>query len=175
MNYIALFRGINVGGKGILPMKELRALLEELGCKDVRTYIQSGNAVFGHRAAAKGLTRRIRTAIGAAKGFEPELLLLSRDQVEQAAAANPFPEAEADPAKLHLYFLAAKPEQPDLKTLLALRTGGEQIELEQSVCYLHTPEGIGRSKLAARVERALGVPGTARNWRTVQKLLELSR
>ncbi len=173
--YIALFRGINVGGTGILPMKELVALLEKLGCSAVRTYIQSGNAVFRHRAAAPGLARKIRAAVGAAKGFEPTVLLLTHDCIARAAASNPFPAGEEDPAKLHLYFLAAKPKQPDLELLERLRSSRERFALEQDVFYLHAPDGIGRSKMAAKVEKALGVPATARNWRTVQKVLELAR
>jgi uncharacterized protein (DUF1697 family) len=173
--YIALFRGINVGGTGILPMKELVALLEELGCTGVRTYIQSGNAVFRHRAAAPGLTRKIRAAVGAAKGFEPAVLLLTPDRVAQAAASNPFPEGERDPAKLHLLFLAATPVQPDLGILNGLRSPRERFALTQDVFYLHAPDGVGRSKLAAKAEQALGVPATGRNWRTVQKVLELAR
>jgi uncharacterized protein (DUF1697 family) len=173
--HIALFRGINVGGTGILPMRELVALLEGVGCTHVKTYIQSGNAVLCHRASAPGLTKKIRAAVRAAKGFEPEVLLLTQDRIARAADSNPFPEGEGDPAKLHLYFLAARPRHPDLESLERLRTGGERFALEQDVFYLHAPEGIGRSKLAAKVEKALGIPATARNWRTVQKLLELAR
>lgn len=173
--YIALFRGINVGGKHLLPMKELALLLEDLGCNGVRTYIQSGNVVFRHRAAAPSLSGKIRRAVAAAKGFEPEVLLLAVEHVAAAAAGNPLPEGERDPAKLHLFFLGAKPSRPDLEAIERLRSGSERWALAGEVFYLHAPEGIGRSKLAARAERALGVPTTARNWRTVQKLIELAR
>lgn len=177
--FIALLRGLNVGGTGRLPMHEFVVLLEALGCEGVRTYIQSGNAVFQHRAAAAGLVPKIRAALGvalgAAKGLEPEVLLLSPPQLTRVAAANPFPKATEDPAKLHVLFLAAEPEQPDLELLEQLRANGERFELTPDAFYLHAPNGIGRSKLAARVERALGIPCTGRNWRTVQKLLELAR
>ena len=173
--YIALFRGINVGGTGILPMKELVVLLEELGCTGVKTYIQSGNAVFRHRAAAPGLTRKIRAAVHSARGFEPEVLLLTPDHIARAAASNPFPEGEEDPSRLHLSFLAARPKQPDLALLEGLRSGRERFALKKDIFYMHAPDGIGRSKLAAKVEKALGVPATGRNWRTVQKVLELAR
>lgn len=172
--YIALFRGINVGGRARLPMKELVALLEALGCTDVRTHVQSGNAVLRHRAAAPGLARRIRAAVGAARGFEPDVLLLSPEHLARAAASNPFPEGEQDPAKLHLYFLGSQPDRPDLDELERLRSGRERFALQRDVLYLHAPDGVARSKLAARVEKALGVPATARNWRTVQKVLELA-
>lgn len=173
--YVALFRGINVGGSNVLPMKELVGLLEGLGCVDVATRVQSGNAVFRHRGRAPGLARRIRAAVGAAKGFEPDVLLLTADRFARAAASNPFPGAEDDPSKLHLFFLAAEPERPDLEALERLRSGDERFELRGDVFYLHAPAGIGRSKLAAGAERALGVPATARNWRTLQRVLELVR
>ena len=96
--YIALFRGINVGGTGSLPMKELAALLQDLGCREVRTYIQSGNAVF---ASPEPDATRLAAAIGAEvkarRGFEPKVLLLSRAEFEQAAATNRYTEGESDP------------------------------------------------------------------------------
>lgn len=156
-------------------MKDLVRILEELGCTHVKTYIQSGNAVFRHRALAPGLTKKIRAAVAAAKKFEPAVLLLTHEQLERAAKANPFREGEDDPSKLHLNFLTTKPKKPDLELLEGLRAKAERFELKQSVFYLHAPDGIGRSKLAAKVEKALGVPVTGRNWRTVQKLLELSQ
>jgi uncharacterized protein (DUF1697 family) len=172
--YIALFRGINVGGTGLLPMKELVTLLEALGCTGVKTYIQSGNAVLRHRAAAPGLTKKIRAAVRTARGFEPEVLLLTRAAVARAAASNPFPDAEQDASRLLLSFLVARPDRPDLAALEALRSETERFELADDVLYLHAPDGIARSKLAAKAEKILGVRATARNWRTVQKLLELA-
>ncbi len=173
---IALFRGINVGGKNILPMKDLRAGLESLGCEDVRTYIQSGNAVFRNsETAAPGLAERIRTAIHSSYGFEPAVLLVTADHLEEAMRSNPFPEGEADPSKLHLFFLGATPKEPDLDAIEGLRTESERFALVGEVAYLHAPDGIARSKLAARAERLLGVPATGRNWRSVTKILEMAR
>lgn len=171
---IALFRGINVGGAHIIPMKELRSLLEGLGCQDVRTYIQSGNAVFRHRSSPSALSKKIRAAIDDAFGFDPPVLLMSRADLERAAANNPFPEGEADPKTLHLAFLTKAAKRPDLELLETLRANDERCELEGSVFYLHAPSGIARSKLAAKIDRALGVDTTSRNWRTVQKVLELA-
>jgi uncharacterized protein (DUF1697 family) len=174
--FAALFRGINVGGSNILPMKELAALLQDLGCGNVRTYIQSGNAVFRHKEPrASRLVASIREAIGASHGFEPEVLLLSVDKLERAVSSNPFPDAESEPSRLHLSFLAATPESPDLDLIEALRADTEGFALKDDVAYLHAPDGIGRSKLAARMERALGVVATGRNWRTVSKILEMAR
>jgi uncharacterized protein (DUF1697 family) len=174
--YIALFRGINVGGNNILPMKELAALLEKLGARSVKTYIQSGNAVFQHQAErASQLSDRISAAVNESYGFEPQVLLLDLVEMEQAIASNPFSEAEAEPKTLHLYFLTSIPQNPDLPMLDSFKQDNEQFKLIDRVFYLYAPDGIGRSKLAERVERALGVAATARNWRTVCKIMALAK
>jgi len=173
--YIALFRGINVGGRNILPMKELIAHLQDLECENVKTYIQSGNAVFRHEENdASLLTRKIAAAVHGSHGFEPYVILLTPNTLKRAMASNPFPDAEKDPSKLHLLFLASIPENPDLDALESLRAQSERFAVKRDVAYLHAPDGIGRSKLAARVERALGVAGTGRNWRSVCKILEMA-
>jgi uncharacterized protein (DUF1697 family) len=173
--YIALFRGINVGGRHILPMNELVALLEELGCRNVKTYIQSGNAVFENQANnAPQLSKKISAEINKRRGFEPFVLLLSREEMEKAIANNPFPAGEKEPKALHVGFLTSTPKSPDLKTLEGLRTSSEQYRQMENVFYLYAPEGIGRSKLAANTERLLGVPITDRNWGTVRKIMELA-
>jgi uncharacterized protein (DUF1697 family) len=174
--YIALFRGINVGGKTKLPMKDLVAALENVGCQDVATYIQSGNAAFrsGEQDASL-LARRIGAAIKERNGFEPRVLLLASEEMEMAIRSNPFPAAESEPKTLHLYFLAAPPENPDLDALEGIKGDRERFVLGDGVFYLHAPDGIGRSKLAANAERLLGVPATARNWRTVSKIMEIAQ
>ncbi|CAN5912292.1 DUF1697 domain-containing protein [soil metagenome] len=172
--WIALLRGINVGGHNKLPMAELRELFTGVGCVNVRTYIQSGNVVFKATDADRGeLADRLASVIEDAKGFRPSIMLLTRDELEAAAAANPFPEATSEPKTLHLWFLSQAPEAPDLETLDKLSTATERYELLGAVLYLWAPDGIARSKLAARAERTVGVEGTARNWRTVEKLREL--
>lgn len=173
--YIALFRGINVGGKNSLPMKELVVLLEDIGVRKIKTYIQSGNAVF--QSAEKNfsqLSERLAAEIKKRHGFEPHVLILGLDAIERAMAENPFPEAEADPSSLHLGFLASTPKSPDLKKLDSLRKESERFHLSDRVFYLHAPEGVGRSKLAASTEKLLGVPATDRNWRTVCKIREMA-
>ena len=174
--YIALFRGINVGGNNILPMKELVVVLENLGADSVKTYIQSGNAVFQHESEnVSGLSSRISAAIKESHGFEPRVLLLDLVEMEKAMASNPFPAAESEPKTLHLYFLASAPQNPDLKMLDSLKKADEQFKLIDNVFYLHAPDGIGRSKLAERAEKALGVAATARNWRTVSKIMAMAK
>ena len=174
--YIALFRGINVGGTGSLSMKDLVALLTELGATSVQTYIQSGNAVFCYSGdSPEKLGASILMRINTRFGFEPALQLWTREELEAAVLANPFPEAEALPATLHLGFLASVPAQPDLEAIEALRDHGEEFRLAGRVFYLKAPAGVGRSKLAARSEKLLGVSMTDRNWRTVSTLLEMAR
>jgi uncharacterized protein (DUF1697 family) len=174
--YIALFRGINVGGKNKLPMKDLVAALEDLECQDVATYIQSGNAVLrSEEQDASLLSGRIMATIGERHGFEPRVLMLASEEMERAMRSNPFPEAESEPKTLHLYFLASPPERPDLTALEAIQGDRERFVLGDVVFYLHAPDGLGRSKLAASVEKLLGVPATARNWRTVCKVMEMAQ
>jgi uncharacterized protein (DUF1697 family) len=173
--YIALFRGINVGGSHMLPMKDLRMLLEKNGCLDVHTYIQSGNVIFRSAISdASRLVKRLSAAILKGYGFEPQVLVLTCSELESAAAGNPFPEADGNPKSLHLFFLSERPKKPDLKMLEALKTKTERFVLKGRIFYLHTPDGFGISRLAARAERLLGVAATARNWRTVRTLLDMA-
>lgn len=166
---VLLLRGINVGGRNALPMAELRALLEGLGAEDVATYIQSGNAVFRGEVTAEAVSDKIE----AAKGFRPQALVMSRDRLAKVMAANPFPEEGAAEGKsVRVWFVEGKP-QPLNEETRGLAATSERIEVTDKAAYLHAPEGIGRSKLAAKLEKALGVPATARNWRTVEAIAKL--
>lgn len=157
-------------------MKELRAVLERRGLQDVRTYLQSGNVVFRSGVIdRRELAQTIASAINESHGFIPEVLLLSLEELQAAIAANPFPEGEAEPKTLHFYFLKSSPDSPDLEKLESLRSASERFELVESVFYLYAPDGVGRSKLAAKVERALGVPATARNWRSVSAVMSMAQ
>lgn len=174
--YIALFRGINVGGNHALPMKTLSALLEDLGAQNVRTYIQSGNAVFEHQQTdAARLSAQISAEIKQRCGFEPHVLLAERADIERVIKENPFPEAADEPKTLHVGFLVSAPPKPQLDALERIKLDSERFELIGKVFYLHAPEGVGRSKLAASAEKLLGVPMTDRNWRTVCKLWEMAQ
>ena len=173
--WVALFRGINVGGNNLLPMKDLVALLEAIGCTEVRTYIQSGNVVFSSSAATvPQLARSIGKSILNIHGFEPLVQLLSVEALHNAVRLNPFSEAEENPKTLHVYFLAETPKSAYQESLNDIKLESESYRLEENVFYLHAPDGIGRSRLAAKAEKLLGVDATARNWRTVKKLLELA-
>jgi uncharacterized protein (DUF1697 family) len=172
--YVALFRGINVGGNNPLPMPDLVRILERMGCKDIKTYIQSGNVVFH---TAKTPTKKIATEISSRifkdHGFKPKVLLLSVSEFKAAIENNPF--RTADGKALHFMFLESKPKKPDLAGLMAVKSKSEEFRLNKKVFYLYAPEGIGRSKLVTKIEPALGVPVTGRNWNTVNKLFALAK
>jgi uncharacterized protein (DUF1697 family) len=172
--YIAFLRGINVGGNNSLTMKDLIAILEGCGASKIKTYIQSGNAVF--QSAEKNfsqLSKDLAAEIKRRHGFEPYIYIRNIDTIKKAIAQNPFPEAVAEPGSLHLGFLASMPNNPGLEKLSNLKKESEQFHLGDGVFYLHAPEGIGRSKLAAGTEKLLGVPMTVRNWRTVCKVMDM--
>ena len=174
--WIALLRGVNVVGRRTLPMRQLVATLERAGLRSVRTYIQSGNVVFqSTRGGARALAAQIARLIGRRFGFEPQVMVLSRAQLAAANRGNPFAAAVAEPRSLHLFFLSARPVRPDLGTLTRLRSGGEAFALQGAVFYLHTPAGFPQSQLRAKIERCLAVHATARNWRTVNRLLAMAR
>ncbi len=173
-NTIMLLRGINVGGHNKLRMQDLRSLLENLGLENVRTYIQSGNVVFQADSRSKEqLTQEISAAIQTQHGLSPRILLLNEEEFVAAVEGNPFPEGESEPKKLHFFFLAEPAANPDIEKMEALKKESEQYQLDEQVFYFYAPEGIGRSNLAAAAEKLLGVPTTARNWRTVTKIKEL--
>ena len=174
--WITLLRGINVGGNNILPMKELRGLLNGLGYENVRTYIQSGNCVFETPTKDAGkLEDEIASAIEKRFGFSPHIFVLTLDALDEAIVANPYSQAHDDPKSLHLSFLAKPARDVDLDALEALKTDSEAFTLTDTVFYLYAPDGIGRSKLAAKAERYLAVPMTGRNLRSVLKIAELAR
>jgi uncharacterized protein (DUF1697 family) len=171
--WIALLRGVNVGGNNRLAMQPLRAALETLGFTAVQTYIQSGNCIF---ASTEINAARIAAMVGQAvltlAGFLPGVVVLSQKSLTAALTGNPF--AAHDPKTVHLFFLAAPPADTALAALHRLQTASEQFVLTGMVLYLHAPDGIGRSKLAAQAERCLGVAATARNLRSVLKIAEIA-
>ncbi len=173
--WIALLRGINVGGNNILPMKDLRALLSDLGYRNPQTYIQSGNCVFGSDdGSAATHQTRIADAINAQFGFSPQVFVLTLEALNDAIAANPYPQGYDNPKTVHLSFLAEPADVAGLETLEACRKDSEAYTLTPAVFYLYAPDGIGRSKLAAKVEKALGVAATGRNLRSAMKIAELA-
>lgn len=173
--WIVLLRGINVGGKNILPMKDLVKSLETAGSTNVRTYIQSGNVVLERsKVSAKMLAEQIGETIASNHGFRPTVLVLPVDELRTAIADNPYPEAAAEPKSLHLFFLESAAAESSMESLSTLTSPSESFRVVGKVVYLHAPEGVGRSKFVSGVEKAIGVNATARNWRTVIKLLDMA-
>lgn len=177
--FIAFLRAINVGGTGKLPMKELKAACEAAGLQKVQTYIASGNLVFHHDggpAQARSIVAGVlREQFGLTKNHT---FIRTPEQLEAALAANPFADAAAErPSSLMLVFLEAAPQDPaTAAAALAKWTGPERLHLTGDHLYIDYVAGAGTSKLtAAFMERAVGVPGTARNWNTSKKLLELAQ
>ncbi|MCB0555752.1 MAG: DUF1697 domain-containing protein [Phaeodactylibacter sp.] len=167
--WIALLRGINVGGKHILPMKELTRLLEANGFSNVKTYIQSGNVVLQSPTRPEAVIGQL---IENRFGFKPSVFILSTDDLRNAAENNPYP---TDQGKLvHFFFLEEEPKSVDYEFLDALKAESEQYKLIEKVFYLYAPEGVGRSKLVEKIGKAFpAITMTARNLNTINKLLEL--
>lgn len=173
--YLALLRGINVGGANKVPMKELRSLFEELGHENVHTYLQSGNVVFeGRSSTSKKLSAEIEAAIAKSFNLKVSVIVRTRREMERVAAGNPFPTKGVKPTSLHVMFLADSAPAKAIKTLDPDRSSPDEFEVKGSEIYLRFPKGSGRSKLTIDYfEKKLGTRATARNWNTVVKVLEL--
>jgi uncharacterized protein (DUF1697 family) len=182
--HVALLRGINVGGRNRVAMAHLREVVLGLGHTDVATYIQSGNVVFtGEQADTATIAAALERAIAEHLGVRPTVVVLTRAELARVVANNPFPE-EPNPRWVHAIFRNG-PFGPDE---LAAVAAAQQRARDQgsdhdarvvgNTLFLHTPGGLGRSELAARLLRLGGSPtaetaGTARNWATVNKLLAM--
>jgi uncharacterized protein (DUF1697 family) len=177
---VALLRGVNVGGKNKVPMKELRALASTLGYRDVETYIQSGNVVFSADDTDTEDARvTLEGAIAREMGVNCEVVVLLREEVDEVMAADPFTD-EVDSRRVHMVFRTTQygPEDAERIDEAARRAGlkgsRDQVTFAGRTLYLWTPDGYGRSELAAQLSR-LGGRGTARNRATVQNLAELMK
>ena len=157
-------------------MKELTKILENVGHQNVCSYLQSGNLIFQNDPSnMKDFVRATASLLKEKYGFEPSIILLTREEMQQAANQNPFPVADSKPKTVHLYFLNEEPRNPNFDRLNEIKLETEQFKLMAKVFYLHAPDGFGRSKLAAGAEKLLGTVATARNWATVKKLLEIDK
>jgi uncharacterized protein (DUF1697 family) len=173
----ALLRAVNVGGTGLVAMADLRAAVEALGFKDVRSLLQSGNLVFdaGKKSPASVETT-LETGFEKAFGFRPDIYARSGAELAQIIARCPFAkEAKSDPARLHVLFMRKAPTAAAFEALRAAIKGPERVTGDGRHAYLFYPDGAGASKLtSAVIARHLGTPGTARNWNTVGKLAALT-
>lgn len=172
--WVALFRGINVGGNNKLPMAELRDLATGLGFTDVATYIQSGNLLFSAPGTPEAIEARLADGVASRFGFRPVILLCTVTEVESALAANPFAERVTEGKQLHLYFLDGPADGFDEAVLRQLAVDGEDFALIGGIFYLYARDGIGRSKLAEKLPRHLPARHSARNLNTVQAILALA-
>jgi uncharacterized protein (DUF1697 family) len=173
MIYIALLRGINVGGHKMVGMADLRNLLADLRFDDGRSLLQSGNLVFrSSKRKPAQLERMLETEAAKRLGVETDFFVRTGDEWTEIIAANPFPkEAERDPARLVVMLLKAAPDPRDVRALQAAITGREVVRASGRQAYIVYPDGQGTSRLTnTLIEKKLGTRGTARNWNTVTKL-----
>ncbi len=172
--YILLLRGINVSGANIIKMADFRAFLSGLGFESVESYIQSGNAVFSSLISSDEVHELVLVAFPARFGFSPKMMLVSVEELAAVRGGNPFDETSIDPARLHVGFLAQEPGREAVTALAAKTRTSEEYQIKGRVFYLITPDGLGKSKFAASVEKTLKVPVTFRNWRTVNVLADMA-
>lgn len=174
--YVALMRGINVGGNHQLPMKRLAAMFEAEGCEDVRTYIQSGNVVF--RAPARRVERipsAIAQRILEQHGMKTPVVLRTAEELVAVAEGNPFLHPDEDTKALHVLFLADAPKPAHVAALDPGRSPPDAFSVRGREIYLRCPNGVGRTKLTnAYFDSALKTVSTGRNWNTVLKLIALA-
>jgi uncharacterized protein (DUF1697 family) len=182
--HVALLRGINVGGRNKVAMADLRAVVTSLGHADVATYIQSGNVVFTARATDPALLAAdLEAAIAQALDVRPRVVVVSREELAQVVRDNPY-SAEANPKSVHAVFLGEYPAAEmvdhvaDAQRQARLKGSRDTAQYVGRILFLHTPDGFGRSELAALLARPGGPTsvrgaGTARNWVTVTRLLAM--
>jgi uncharacterized protein (DUF1697 family) len=174
--FVALLRGINVGGKNRLPMSGLSAIFSGVGCTDVKTFIQSGNVIFhaGDRLAPV-VPELVSEALAKQFGLRVPVVLRTAAELERAARANPFLRADVDVATLHVAFLAEQPTRSQLASLDPLRSPPDEFIAVHREVYLRLPNGGGRSKFTnAYFDAKLGTTSTVRNWRTVLTLVQMA-
>jgi uncharacterized protein (DUF1697 family) len=169
--YVGLLRAVNVGGRNSVPMPALRELVESLGFTDVSTYIQSGNVLFTSPRAVKA--QPLESAIAKQFGVKSAVMLRTERELVKALDANPFPSAPT--ATVHIGFMASKPSAAAVRKVEADPFAPEEFVVVGREYFLHLPNGMGRSKLGAYVQRKFDVPATVRNWKTVSKLIDLLR
>jgi uncharacterized protein (DUF1697 family) len=173
--HVALLRAINVGGRNALPMADLARLVAEAGCRDVVTYIQSGNIAFNATTAvAKKLPEALRAAIAAHARLDVPVIVRDAAALMAIARDNPFVRSGVDPGELHVGFLADAPTADRVAALDERRSPPDEFIVRGAEIYFRFPKGVGRSKLTvAYFDGKLATTTTLRNWRTVGALLDL--
>ncbi|MCI0629022.1 MAG: DUF1697 domain-containing protein [Phycisphaerales bacterium] len=178
--YVALLRGINVGGKNMLPMSKLAPMFSDAGCVNVQTYIQSGNVVFSATpACAAEIPALISKRIAKGLGFQPVIILRTAAEMRRIVEDNPFIKTRDQAGLenlLHIAFLNDAPTKASIAALDPNRSAGDSFLVRGREIYLNLPKGVGKTKLTnGYFDSALGVTSTMRNWRTALKLLEMAQ
>jgi uncharacterized protein (DUF1697 family) len=175
--YVSLLRAVNVGGHGVLKMEALKELYRSIGLKDVRTILQSGNVLFRSNLTDRAaLAKRLRQEIERRFELSIEVLIRTLAELEMLVERGPELAERADPRKLHVMFLSGVPDAKTQAVLAKAHKGPELMEIRGPEIYLYYPNGAGRSKLSgAFIEAKLDLAGTARNWHTIRKLIEVGR
>jgi uncharacterized protein (DUF1697 family) len=174
--HIALLRGINVGGHNKVPMADLRRVLEEAGFEDVKTYVQSGNVALSAAEKSPGkVGRKVQKAIEDAFGLDIAVVVRSRDEIAALVEDDPLGDVATDPKYRIVVFLAEKLDRTRLADVDPDEFAPEAFALRDDEIVMWAPDGQRDSKLVKTLtEKRTGVVGTARNWRTVEKLLDLA-
>ncbi len=183
--YVAMLRGVNVSGRNRLAMDDLRALVADAGGADVRTYIQSGNAVFTAAASAPRVLKAIEQGLEVLLGTTVPVLVRTSAELDAVVKKNPFLRGGEDPASLHVTFMGTVPSAADVKAVQAqaaptkapptTAVGADELRVIGRDVYLRCPHGYGTTKLTNTFfEKRFGSPSTTRNWRTVITLAEMA-
>lgn len=177
MKHAALLRAINVGGNNILPMKALAKIFADAGCRDVQTYIQSGNVVFtAPSKILKKLPETIADAIRSEFGFRPPVIVRSHHELAALIKTNPFLKSNEADRTLHVAFLSTVATNEAIAKLDPQRCAPDRFHVIGKDMYLHMCSGLGRTKLTnAWIDSKLETISTVRNWNTVLKLHEMTR
>jgi uncharacterized protein (DUF1697 family) len=175
-SYIALFRAINVGGHAIIKMSELKKMFEQMGFTDVTTYIQTGNVIFSsHESDKKKLAVLIEKKFKSSTGHESKIFILTNDKLKKAVSKNTFePEKHANEQLCHLLFLSGKPDTAHIKELMKLEGKEYRFNVHDDVMYYAYDKKFAGNRRFIDFENILGVKGTSRSWKVVNKLIELS-
>ena len=174
--FIALLRGINVSGQKQIKMPDLKSLFEESGFQNIETYIQSGNVIFTSKEKLpEKLEQKISLAIKRKFGFDVQIIVLTPEEIEYVLNNNPFIKKKKESEKLYVTFLAKSPSNENINKLNAIDYSPEEYIIDGRYIYLFVPNGYSKAKLNNNFfESKLNVSATTRNWKTVNKLLELS-
>lgn len=175
--FIALLRGVNIGGHNKISKQVLQQICRSLKLRDTQTYLQSGNIVFRtEHCDLASLSTRIRSAIERKAGFRPEVILRTIPELREAIARNPFADRRGlEPSKLAVTFLGSEPTKEALENVLKIKMAPEELRIERCHMYIYFPTGMARPSFSwPLIERILKIPLTSRNWNTVNKLLEMA-